>query len=201
MRVTYEFIKVEIRVFDDHRFFTIGELEQLIYIKLLGLAKKTKNKIPKKMSILKALLRLNRTEAEIESAVNRLKENFPKFKENKYFYYFLGFVERHKKADPKDERKIAKSKSRVEEMKSIYIHFQEKHKESSGVAYPVVYGKDQKLLYELLDIYNIPTLKTLIDEFFESAQNPNEWWADKLSIGVFKSVIPQLIGKLRKKNV
>lgn len=101
-RFSNEFIKVELRLLDDHRFFELSELEQLMYLKLLVIAKKTENHIPKKYTTLKGLLRSNRSETELHSVLTRLKESFPKFNENKYFWYFRGLKERmHKKYENK----------------------------------------------------------------------------------------------------
>ena len=83
-----EFQKVEIRILDDHRFFTLSDFDQLLYLKLLLVAKKTGNKIPKNPSIIRALLRCSGADSDIESGLIRIKENFPKFNENKYFWYF-----------------------------------------------------------------------------------------------------------------
>ncbi len=96
-RVSMAFVKLEIRLLNDHRFFTMDEFEQLVYIKLLGISRQTGNEIPKTHSTIKAYLRTNRSESDIKSALNRIKSNFPKFKENKYFYYFEGYEERMSK--------------------------------------------------------------------------------------------------------
>ena len=99
--------------------------------------------------------------------------------------------------------KVALEKKREEENKNknkrLLTLFKSLHKDLTGEDYLPSYGKDQKILYELLGVYDEDTVNQLINEFFKSGKNPAEWWADKLSIGVFKSVIPQLIGKLRKK--
>lgn len=90
-RLSREFVKLETRILNDHRFFTLSEFDQLLYIKLLGLSRTTQNRIPKKPVVIQALIRTNRNETEIKSALKRIKFNFPKFKENKYFYYFDGY--------------------------------------------------------------------------------------------------------------
>ena len=93
-RISREFIKLEVRLIDDHRFFSLSETEQLIYLKLLVIAKKTNNKIPKNWDVLKACLRTTRTSTEIKVVLKRLKRTFPKFKQTKYFWFFDGFIER-----------------------------------------------------------------------------------------------------------
>jgi len=57
--------------------------------------KQTKNQIPKNLKAIGLYSRTNRSETEIESAVNRLKEVFPNLLENKYYYYFEGYEKRY----------------------------------------------------------------------------------------------------------
>ena len=90
-RLSREFVKLETRIINDYRFFTMSEFEQLVYIKLLSISRSTSNQIPKKTGVLCELLRTKRSVTEVKSAVKRIKDNFPKFKENKYFYYFDGY--------------------------------------------------------------------------------------------------------------
>lgn len=100
-RLSKEFVKLETRLLNDHRFFTMNEFEQLVYIKLLGISRSTGNKIPKKMGVVGELLRTKRDTTEVKSAINRIKSNFPKFKENKYFYYFEDYELRLNNSAPK----------------------------------------------------------------------------------------------------
>ena len=102
-RLSREFVKLETRILNDHRFFTLSEFEQLTFIKLLGISRTTQNKIPKNLSVIRELLRTNRGETEIKSALKRIKQNFPKFKENKYFYYFEEYELRMNNSVPKGE--------------------------------------------------------------------------------------------------
>ncbi|MCH8325212.1 MAG: hypothetical protein IIB83_01400 [Bacteroidetes bacterium] len=90
-RLSREFVKLETRIINDWRFFRMSEFEQLVYIKLLAISRTTGNQIPKSGAVLKDLLRTIRGVTEVISAVKRIKANFPKFKENKYFYYFDGY--------------------------------------------------------------------------------------------------------------
>ena len=125
-RLSREFVKLETRILNDHRFFTMTEFEQLVFIKLLGISRSTSNKIPKDFHIIAELLRLKKGETcfylsqigfskrdfgsksdkdlyeiGIKSAIRRIKLNFPKFKENKYFYYFDGYELRMNNSAPK----------------------------------------------------------------------------------------------------
>ena len=101
-RLSREFVKLETRILNDYRFFTMNEFEQLVFIKLLGISRSTGNKIPKKMGVVGELLRTKRSATEIKSAVNRIKANFPKFKENKYFFYFEDYELRLSNSAPKN---------------------------------------------------------------------------------------------------
>ena len=116
------FVKLEIRVLNDPRFFTMSEFEQLVYLKLLLLAMSFDNKITKKLEVLRQLLRTKRCHSDIQSALNRIKSNFPKFKANKYFYYFDGFAERlplevYERAENKNKNK---NKNKIEDIKATF---------------------------------------------------------------------------------
>ena len=92
-----------------------------------------------------------------------------------------------------------KDKERKKICQSLITAFCEAHLKETGVKYPITYGKDNNLMYDLMETYDFNTITILMKEFFESAKDPKCWWADKLSIGVFKSVISNLIGQLRRK--
>jgi len=102
-RLSREFVKLETRILNDHRFFTMSEFEQLVFVKLLGISRSTGNKIPKKIGVVSELLRTKRSATEIKSAIKRIKLNFPKFKENKYFWYFDGYELRLDNSIPKSD--------------------------------------------------------------------------------------------------
>lgn len=92
-------IKLEKRLLNDHRFYTMSQDSQLVYLKLLMLAAETANKVPKSHAILRAALRATQEETEIGKSIKEIKEHFPKFKEHKNFYYFLGWSTRHNWVD------------------------------------------------------------------------------------------------------
>jgi len=81
-------IKLEKRLLNDYRFYSLSSSAQLNYIKFLMLAAETNNKIPKNLGLIKQSLRSDQDESEIESNIQEIKSNFPKFKENKHFYFF-----------------------------------------------------------------------------------------------------------------
>ena len=99
-----------------------------------------------------------------------------------------------------EEKRIEEEKKRLKErIEEHFKYFVSKHLLITGIPYQPSYGKDKKLLHELADVYDKDTLNQLIDEFFDSSKDPKTWWADKLSVGVFKHCISQIIGRLRKK--
>lgn len=64
---------------------------QLLYIKLILFAAETYNKIPKLIPTLMSALRMELEIGQFKSALEEIKNNYPKFKANKYFYYFDEF--------------------------------------------------------------------------------------------------------------
>ena len=86
-------IKLEKRLLNDSRFFTLSEESQLIYLKLLMLSAETSNKIPKKTEILRTYLRTEMSDEKIESCLKEIQKHYPKFKnktENKGEFYYFG---------------------------------------------------------------------------------------------------------------
>lgn len=113
-RTIDEFAKVELRLLNDYRFFTLSEFEKLTYILLILIAKLTNNEIPKKIDVIMAYMRVNRSPGEVKSVINRLHKVFPKFKQNKYFHYFDDFQKRHALQGQRREEKIREEKIREE---------------------------------------------------------------------------------------
>ena len=200
-----QWIKLEKRLLNDHRFYSLSLDSQRIYPKLLLLAAITNNKITKKSNFLRSSLRESITESRLEEVINEIRGNFPKLKEGKNIYFFAGFASRHNRVvlgsslgqpqDALDKIRRDKDKNRID---TYLNHFRTKHKEITEVPYIPNYAKDRVLLRNLLEFEDKDAL-SLINEFFNSAGDSSVWWADKLSIGVFKTVIPQLIGRLRKR--
>lgn len=76
--VNIVWIKLEKRLLNDYRFFTMSEKSQLIYIKLLLLCAETTNNVPRKYPVLKALLKTDCSESELNKCLKEIKDNFPK---------------------------------------------------------------------------------------------------------------------------
>lgn len=192
---------MEIRVLDDHRFFTLSELDQLIYLKLLALSKKTGNQIPKTQGVLKALLRTDRSESEIESALDRIRCNFPKFKQNKYFHYFQGWSERFPKKGNKEctdldldidlDKDLDIEPSQGTNVTTVRNHFYSVYKEKLGVAYMADFAKDGAIFKKILTVVAEEKVLALIDRFFKEEDD----FVRKagFTVGVFKTQVNKLL--------
>lgn len=82
----------------------------------------------------------------------------------------------------------------------IIYYYIDKHKEVIDIPANINWGRDCKLFKDLLKTYKPEDLKSFIDEFFAGGLEEECWWADKLDVPVFKTVIGQLIGRIRKKG-
>ena len=81
-------VKLEKRLLNDHRFYTMRENSQLIYLKFLMLAAETNNKIMKEKRLIKTTLRSKLPTKNIGKCIEEIAKNFPKFKEKDDYYYF-----------------------------------------------------------------------------------------------------------------
>ena len=95
-------IKLEKRLLNDYRFYTMSENAQLIFVKLLLLAAETDNKLPKTPSILKTCLRSNLSEKSLEACIKEIRTHLPKFKESSEFYYFYEWKNRINRISPRE---------------------------------------------------------------------------------------------------
>jgi len=125
---TIHWIKLEKRLLNDYRFYSMSEESQLIYVKILMLAAETSNKIPKNNGLIKSALRSKQSDNKIEECINEIKTNFPKFKENKGFYFFKEWGTRCnwivKKELPKNSEGTPKDsvdKNRIDKIIEEYI--------------------------------------------------------------------------------
>ena len=193
-------IKLELRLLDDHRFFLMSERAQLVFIKLLLVAGKCKNHILKSTISLNHLLRVSYTEKEMEGVIKEIRINFPKVLETNGFYSIKGFQNRINQVYskgysgdtpeqyPKEvQDKIREDKNKIRGMLSC---FSLKYKEKTTHAYIPNYGKDMTILKKLCSVINTEEMNELIRRFFDS----NDPFIQKAgyTIGVFKSVINKL---------
>jgi len=87
-------IKLEKRLLNDYRFFTMSEDAQLVFVKLLMFAAASDNKMTRKSEVLKEVLRYKGTPSELQVNIDEIRAHFPKFKANRFYYYFKEFDNR-----------------------------------------------------------------------------------------------------------
>ena len=75
-RSRYEFIKIEMRLFNDPRFIMLNEIERLIYIYLIALAKQTHNHIKKDYRAITAYSRVNHPPSKTKAIIKHLLSTF-----------------------------------------------------------------------------------------------------------------------------
>lgn len=88
------FVKLEKRLLNDYRWYTLSESAQLIFIKLILLAAETYNKIPQNDIVLKEALRCRLELNDFQNCLREIEKSFPKFKKNKHFRYFEDFEQK-----------------------------------------------------------------------------------------------------------
>jgi len=141
------FVKLEKRLLNDWRWFSLKEKTQLLYIKFMLLAAETYNKIPKNEGVLTQALRTTLDPIELEESIQEIKENFPKFKENKHFYYFDEFDTKTnyipKKGNPEEIPRKSKDSLDKEEDKEI-----DKEKDKRIFPFKEIYNKYPKRIGE-----------------------------------------------------
>lgn len=96
------FVKLEKRIFNDPRWYMMSEKSQLNFIRLILFAAETYNKIPKNITALKKAFKTEQEESELASSIKEIQASFPKFRENKHYYYFEGFDEKTNYRNPKE---------------------------------------------------------------------------------------------------
>lgn len=117
-----EFIKLEVRLLNDPRFFSLSEFDQLFYIKLLLLLKHFDNQLAKNWNTIGSLMRVKKEQSDpkcvqsdqkkgqsdpkrpqsdrkcvqndLRVSFKRLKSEFPNLLEHKHFIYLKNFHER-----------------------------------------------------------------------------------------------------------
>lgn len=191
-------VKLEKRLLNDHRFYSLSDEAQLIYVKMLMFSAETNNKIPKNLGVLKTALRSKHDEKEMRKYLDEIKCSFHKFKEGKEFYFFIGWRTRHnwvanmetrRNSQGSAEEVLDKSKNKIR-IDKIRHHFYDKYKQKVGKDYIPTYLKDYTIIKNLLLVLSDAELMCLIDKFF----NTNDTFPRQggFTIGVFKSMINKL---------
>ena len=116
------FIKLFLDLFDqDDRFlYQLNESQQLLYVKLLYLAGRTDNEIPKNIKYIRHKINYPHDESCFLADLKRIMSIFPKFNETDNCYYFNKFNELHNriskrnaKGTPKELQRNSKGCCRV----------------------------------------------------------------------------------------
>jgi len=125
-RSRYEFIKIELRLFDDPRYFMLSEFERLMFINLIVLAKRTGNYVKKDWVAIRRAVRTEQTSSRVQVAVDRIITSFqpegnrkatgePTIEQNKYYLWFTGWDERYEYHGVEKEKEKEKDKDKEEE--------------------------------------------------------------------------------------
>ena len=131
------FIKLEKRLLNDYRWYTMSDHAQLLYIKLILLAAETYNKIPRNDDVLMQALRSTLEIGMFKGSMQEIRKNYPKFKCNKHFYYFDEFENKtnyiptgKSQGNPKEIQRVCQNKNKnknknksEEENKSLFGDF------------------------------------------------------------------------------
>ena len=115
-----QFIKLFLDLFDsDDRFlYQLNESQQLLYIKLLYLAGRTDNKIPKNIRFLCHKINYSHDNSSFLADISRVMAVFPQFIESANFYYFNNFKKLHNFIDkgvPKEFPRMLLDKDKEED--------------------------------------------------------------------------------------
>jgi len=85
------FVKLEKRLLNDPRWYMLSEAAQLNFIRFMLLAAETYNRIPKNLEAIRKAFKTEQDLTTLEKTIKEIRDNFPKFKENKKLYYFADF--------------------------------------------------------------------------------------------------------------
>lgn len=173
------YAKLEKRLFNDHRWYMMSEPAQLNYIRFILFAQETYNKIPKNLEAIKKAFKTDQDLMIIESTIKEIKINFPKFKENKHFYYFDGFDEKTNYIPTKETPRKSSGcpQDGVEEEEEEEKEKDKEKEEEKETAYP-----DWLPLKEFLDYKNMR----------KQIKRPMSVAAERLAIG--------MLARLREKG-
>ncbi len=91
------FVKLQKRLLNDPKWWTMGSYSQLLYVKMLMVAADLGNKIPIDPPIFRGLVRCELPLSEFNRSLEEVLKNFPKIKRRsiggKDFYYLSNFHE------------------------------------------------------------------------------------------------------------
>ena len=136
-KTRHEFVKLEIRLMNDPRFFMLSEYDQLNYIKLICLAKQTHNRIRKDFEAIRSSFRSNQSTTEVQKSIKRIMSSFRAEKgrsssskdtliQNRYYIWFRDWDSRY---IPYGGVEIEVEKDKEKEIKNPDLEFYKKKTE------------------------------------------------------------------------
>ena len=81
-------------------------------------------------------------------------------------------------------------------LKSLFSHWGDVFKAQFRMIYPMNFGKEGKILKDVLKLYGLETAKDLITVFFDMCKH-QEWLKDKINVGVFRHQLPKVIVEMQ----
>ena len=126
-------IKLEKRLLNDYRFYTMSEDAQLIFVKLLMLAADTGNHMVRSEVVLIQALRSTLQPTQLQECINEIRANFPKFRANRYYYYFKDFENRLNWVEKDKEKELPSNSSATPQEGVDKIRIDKKRKDDNFV--------------------------------------------------------------------
>jgi len=208
------FIKLFLNLFDkDDRFlYQLNESQQLLYIKLLYLAGRTNNQIPKNIPYICNKINYNHDPKCFESDIERIRAVFPKFKEHNNLYSFEKFYELHNfkagksKGTPKVIRRNAKGRNRVRvRVRERVREESEKESESPQIS-DLSFSRKKLGLVDVCknssDIINKFSSNSGLLSYYCDMMGLRGWCEDaKICTGVLTSIVAKLSRAKGIKNI
>jgi len=215
-------VKLEKRLLNDYRFFTMSEDAQLVFVKLLMFAAASDNKMTRKSEVLKEVLRYKGTPSELQVSINEIRANFPKFKANRFYYYFKEFDNRLNWVAGDTEKELLRNSSDTpkegtdkNKIKNKIKIRKESHISPSDM-------KLAQLLYDLIkkntpNWYHKPNLNDWADEIrklreidkqpieviekvIKWCQDDDFWYKNILSTAKLRKQFPKLLVQMNEKK-
>ena len=203
-RTNIVWVKLKLELFENDRFlYQLNERQQLLYVKLLYLAGRTVNRIPKNMLYIAHKVNYMHGEDNFERDIQQIQSVFPKFIDNDDFYSFENFDKIHnyieiQKGDTlgvpeggrKNKKRIRKDNIYGETTNKVFNYFCSKWEDKNGKRYAPNYGKDKKIFKDLLKEHSDTDICKCIDRFFTQKDD----FAKQVgyTVGVFKSQFNRL---------
>jgi len=80
------------------------------------------------------------------------------------------------------------------------MYWQKRHKEILDQPYLTTYGKDTRLLKDIINVYNLEQVMRFIDIFFGMLLTDDFLQNSGATIGVFKTQIPKILMHVREQG-